>query len=99
MLIILALFAFAACNNSGTDKAKELELKEKELQLKEKELESKQKAPTEGESNKAEATEKTESAKTVGMPPEKKSSDREQIMEIINLNCPTSPVAVLDCES
>ncbi len=63
ILIILSLLALAGCNNSGTDKSKELELKEKELALKEKELELKQKAPTEGnsktegESNKAEKPE------------------------------------------
>lgn len=57
ILILVSLLALAGCNQSGTDKAKELELKEKELALKEKELESKQKAPTEGNSNKAETTE------------------------------------------
>ena len=57
ILIILSLLALAGCNNSGTDKSKELELKEKELALKEKELELKQKAPTEGNSNKAEKPE------------------------------------------
>ncbi len=91
ILIILSLLAVAGCNNSGTDKSKELELKEKELALKEKEIESKQKAPTEGESNKAETTdkpettEKTESVKTVGTPPEKKSSEREQIMDVLRI--------------
>ena len=43
VLIILSLLALAGCNNSGTDKSKELELKEKELELKEKELELKKK--------------------------------------------------------
>ena len=57
ILIILSLFALAGCNQSGTDKSKELELKEKELALKEKELEAKQKAPTESNSNKAATTE------------------------------------------
>ena len=57
ILILLSLLALAGCNNSGTDKAKELELKEKELALKEKELELKQKAPTEGNSNKTEKPE------------------------------------------
>ena len=63
MLIILALFAFAACNNSGTDKAKELELKEKELALKEKELDLKQKSSKNGDSEKAGNTNKTETVK------------------------------------
>ena len=60
ILIILSLLALAGCNSSGTDKSKELELKEKELALKEKELESKQKAPTEVNSNKTETTKKVE---------------------------------------
>lgn len=85
ILIILSLLALAGCNNSGTDKSKELELKEKELALKEKELESKQKSPTEGNSNKAETTEKTESVKTVDTSPEKNSSEREQIMDVLRV--------------
>ena len=88
LLMILSLLALAGCSNSGTDKSKELELKEKELALKEKELELKQKAPTEGNSNKAagtEKTEKTESVKTVDTPPEKKSSEREQIMDVLRV--------------
>ncbi len=60
ILILLSLLALAGCNNSGTDKSKELELKENELALKEKNLELKQKAPTEGDSNKAETTKKVE---------------------------------------
>jgi outer membrane murein-binding lipoprotein Lpp len=59
ILIILSLLFLAGCINSGTDKSKELELKEKELALKEKELELKQKAPKEGDSDKTETTEKT----------------------------------------
>ncbi len=85
ILIILSLLALVGCSNSGTDKSKELELKEKELALKEKELELKQKSPTESNSNKAETTEKTESVKTVGTPPEKTSSEREQIMDALRV--------------
>jgi len=88
ILIILSLLALVGCSQSGTDKAKELELKEKELKLKEKELELNKKAPTEGESTKTEPTEKTEkteSVKTDAPPSEKKSSDREQIMDVLRV--------------
>ena len=56
VLIILSLLTLAGCNNSGTYKAKELELKEKELELKEKELELKNKRSKKGDSEKAEKT-------------------------------------------
>ena len=49
ILIILSLLALAGCN-TGTDKAKELELKEKELELKEKELELAEKDSDEDDS-------------------------------------------------
>jgi hypothetical protein len=71
ILIILSLLALAGCSNSATDKSKELELKEK--------------SPTEANSNKAETTEKTESVKTVDTPPEKNSSEREQIMDVLRV--------------
>jgi hypothetical protein len=67
-LIILSLLALAGCSNSGTDKSMELELK--------------QKSPTEGNSNKAETTETTESVKKV-YTPKTGSTEREQIMELM----------------
>ena len=73
LLILLPLLALAGCSKSGTDKAKDLELKEKESKLKEKEPQLQQKSPTESNSNKAEKTEKTEPVK----------SDREQIMDAL----------------
>jgi hypothetical protein len=63
ILILLSLLAFAGCNNSGTDKARELELKEKELALKEKELELTKKNPKAVDSDKTEKPEKTETPK------------------------------------
>lgn len=89
VLILLVLLALAGCNNSGTDKSKELELKEKELELKEKELELKEKA-SEDDSEKAEKAseddsekaEKTESIKKV-YTPEKDSAARNQIMDTL----------------
>ncbi|MBX7170893.1 MAG: hypothetical protein K1X72_08045 [Pyrinomonadaceae bacterium] len=53
ILIILSLLALTGCNLSGSDKSKELELKEKELALKEKELELSKKSSTDGNSDKA----------------------------------------------
>ena len=63
ILILLSLLAFAGCGGSGTDKAKELELKEKELALKEKELELTKKDPKANDSDKTEKPEKTETTK------------------------------------
>ncbi|MBX7170894.1 MAG: SH3 domain-containing protein [Pyrinomonadaceae bacterium] len=63
ILIILSLLALAGCGGLGTDKAKELELKEKELALKEKELELTNKNPKADDSNKKEKSEKTETPK------------------------------------
>ena len=63
ILILLSLLALAGCGGSGTDKAKELELKEKELALKEKELDLKQKSSKNGDSEKAGNTNKTETVK------------------------------------
>ncbi|MBP6004128.1 MAG: SH3 domain-containing protein [Pyrinomonadaceae bacterium] len=60
ILILLSLLALAGCGGSGTDKAKELELKEKELALKEKELELAKKDPKADNSDKTEKSEKTE---------------------------------------
>jgi hypothetical protein len=51
IILSLSLVVLAGCNQAGSDKSKELELKEKELALKAKELELKQKAPMEGNSN------------------------------------------------
>jgi outer membrane biosynthesis protein TonB len=64
ILILLSLLALAGCNNSGTDKARELELKEKELALKEKELELTQKNPKANDSTKTEKSEKPEKTET-----------------------------------
>ena len=63
ILILLSLLALAGCNQSGSDKAKELELKEKELALKEKELELTKKNPKADDSDKTEKSEKTETTK------------------------------------
>ena len=63
ILILLSLLALAGCNNSGTDKAKELELREKELALKEKELELTKKNPKADDSDKTAKPEKTETPK------------------------------------
>jgi hypothetical protein len=93
VLILLSLLALA-CNNFGTDKSKELELKEKELALKEKELELKEKGSTEddsdeageseGDSEKAEKTEKTESVNKV-YTPQRNSAERKQIMDALRV--------------
>ena len=82
-LIFLSLLALAGCNQSGTDKSKELELKEKELALKEKELELKQKAPTEGNSNKAE---KPESNSNKAEKPESDSNKTETTKKVEKTN-------------
>lgn len=63
IFLLLSLLALAGCGGSGTDKAKELELKEKELALKEKELELTKKNLKENDSNKTEKSENTETAK------------------------------------
>lgn len=68
IFILLSLLALAGCNNSGTDKAKELELKEKELALKEKELELNKKNPKADDSVKTEKTETTKPVKKVEPP-------------------------------
>jgi hypothetical protein len=73
ILILLSLLAFAGCGGSGTDRAKELELKEKELALKEKELELNKKNPIANDSDKTEKSEKSEkSEKTETTKPLKK---------------------------
>jgi hypothetical protein len=54
----------AGCAVSGTDKAKELELKEKELALKEKELELAKNSPKANDSDKTEKSEKPEKTET-----------------------------------
>lgn len=56
VLMLLSLLALAGCN-TGTDNAKELELKEKELELKEKELKLKEKESKKDDSDKAEESE------------------------------------------
>ena len=63
IFILLSLLALAGCGGSGTDKAKELELKEKELALKEKELELTNKNPKADDPDKTETSKKTETAK------------------------------------
>ncbi len=65
ILIILSLLVVAGCKNSGSDKSKELELKEKELALKEKELELTKKDPKKDDSEKTAKSEETEKPKTV----------------------------------
>ena len=93
ILILLSLLALAGCNIPGTDKSRELELKEKELALKEKELELKEKGSkddsakagkSEGDSEKAEKTEKTEPVKKV-YTPSKNSAERKQIMDALRV--------------
>ena len=90
VLMLLSLLALAGCN-TGTDKAKELELKEKELELKEKELKLKEKGSDEDDSDdsdeaaetvktkKTEKAEKAESVKGV-YTPKAGSAERKQIM-------------------
>ena len=68
IFILLSLLAFAGCGGLGTDKAKELELKEKELALKEKELNLTKKAPKADDSDKTEKTETTKPLKKVEPP-------------------------------
>lgn len=79
ILILLFLLAFAGCGGSGTDKAKELELKEKELALKEKELELTKKNP------KADDSDKTEKSETETTKPLKKvEPPTDAIVAIVN---------------
>jgi uncharacterized protein YgiM (DUF1202 family) len=68
ILILLSLLALAGCNQSGSDKAKELELKEKELALKEKELELTKKTPKADDSDKPEKAETPKPLKKVEPP-------------------------------
>ena len=68
ILILLSLLALAGCGGLGTDKAKELELKEKELALKEKELNLTKKTPKADDSDKTEKTETTKPLKKVEPP-------------------------------
>ncbi len=64
VLMLLSLLVLAGCNDSGSYKSKELELKEKELALKEKELESKQKSSKDGDSTKAGKSDDSDQAET-----------------------------------
>ncbi len=68
LLILASFLALAGCNTSGTDKSKELELKERELALKEKELELNRKSSKDDDSDKTEKTKKTEAVKATNSP-------------------------------
>ena len=90
---ILLILVVAGCNESGSDRAKELELKEKELELKEKELELREKesnkAPEQAEtpldeSENKEETEKPEPVRGV-YTPKRNSPVRKQLMNTLRV--------------